>query len=114
MIMAETKSKILFLSLLVLGVAVSSALLFVTPPIYIWLFLILIGILLKEDSLARQLNISHYSDKRLSAILVGLFAMQYAYITNNRGWIMWFAGITFFILYFVFSLYIEKSEKNIK
>jgi len=112
--MAETKSKILFLSLLVSGVAVSSALLFATPPIYIWLFLIFIGILLKEDSLARQLNISHYSDKRLSAIVVGLFAMHYEYVTNNRGWIMWFVGIAFFILYFVFSHWIEKSEKKIK
>ena len=109
--MTETKSKILFLSLLISGVAVSLTLYFVTPPVYIWLFLILIGILLKEDSLARQLNISHYSDKRLSAILVGLFAMQYEYITNNRGGLMWFVGIAFFILYFVVSHYIEKSEK---
>ena len=109
--MAETKSKILFLSLLILGVAVSSALFFVTPSIYVWLFLILIGILLKEDSLARQLNISHYSDKRLSAILVSLVSMQYEYITNNRGWFMWFVGVAFFILYFVASHYIEKSEK---
>lgn len=109
--MAETKSKILFLSLLILGVVVSSSLFFVTPSIYIWLFLILFGILLKEDSLARQLNISHYSDKRLSAILVALVSMQYEYITNNRGWLMWFVGVAFFILYFVVSHYIEKSEK---
>ena len=108
--MAETKSKILFLSLLILGVAISSALFFVTPSIYVWLFLILFGILLKEDSLARQLNISHYSDKRLSAILVALVSMQYEYITNNRGW-LWFVGVAFFILYFVVSHYIEKSEK---
>lgn len=112
--MTKPKSLILFSVLVVLGVAVSITLGFVTPPIYIWLFVILVGILLKEDSLARQLNISHYSDKRLSAVLVGLFAMQYEYITYNRGWIMWFVGAAFYVQYLVISSCVEKAEKKIR
>ena len=107
----DKKSMALYLLLVILGVAISIALMFVTPYVFLWLYVILVGILLKEDSLSRKLKLGILSDKWLSAIVVALFAMQFAHNTQISAVIMWHIGVIVFCLYLLASVLIEKSEK---
>lgn len=107
----DKKSMSLYLLLVVLGVAISIILNFVTPYIFIWLYVILVGILLKEDSLARKLKMGILSDKWLSAIVTALFAMQFAHNTQISSIIMWHIGVIVVLIYLLVSMLIEKLEK---
>ncbi len=108
----DKKSMALYLLLVILGVAISIALMFVTPYVFVWLYIILVGILLKEDSLSRKLKLGILSDKWLSAIVVALFAMQFAHNTQISPIIMWHMGGIAFCLYLLASVIIEKSERK--
>lgn len=109
----DKKLLMLFVLAVLSGIVLSLVLSFliISPYLFILLLSILFVILLLEDSLARKLKLSQLFDKSLSAIIIALYTMQLASITQIQSLIMWIMGIASFFVYIGFSVIVEKFEK---